>query len=554
MDQILLDQLKKTIKGEVLTDDQTLTEYSHDTSLYEVRPQVVVCPKDVKDLQTLVDFVNAHKKDHPELSLTGRSAGTDMGGGSINDSIIVSFTQHFNDKPTIDAKNMMATFQPGVYYRDFEAESLKSELIFPSYPASRMLCAMGGIVNNNSGGEKSYQYGKTENFITQVKAVLSDGKEYTFEPLTMDQLAAKKKKKDLEGHIYREMHQLIEDNYDAIMAAKPKVSKNSAGYFLWNVWDKEKGIFDLTKLLVGAQGTLGLMTEGQTKLVKTTKHQRMMVIFMYDLKNLGAIIEETLKVGPETFESYDDNTLKLALKFFPEFAKMLGAKGIIGTGIKFMPEFMLVASRRKLPKLVLQIEFTGDDALLLEHKMELLQRALEPLNEMTRIAVDDESLKYWLIRRDSFSLLRKKIQNMHTAPFIDDFSINPKYLGEFMPKIAKIFKKYPQMIYTVAGHVGDGNFHIIPLMKIEDPKMRKAIPIISEQVYKMVVEDYEGTIDSEHNDGLVRTPYLELMYGKKITKLFAQTKDIFDPTNMFNPRKKVNPDQKFAMDHIRQSW
>lgn len=554
MDTQLLEKLKNTIRGEVLTDDATLTEYSHDTSLFEVRPQVVVCPKDTEDLKDLVEFVRAHKKDYPDLSLTGRSGGTDMSGGSINDSIIVSFGQHFNAKPKIDAKAQTAVFQPGLYYRDFEPETLKKDLIFPSYPASRNLCAMGGIVNNNSGGEKSYQYGKTEKYITKIKVVLSDGNEYILEKLTEDQLEAKKKQKDFEGQFYRDMHKLIKDNYDDIMAAKPKVSKNSAGYSLWNIWDKEAKTFDLTQLFIGAQGTLGMMTEAETKLIPVTKHQQMMVIFMYDTKNLGRIIEEVLEVGPESFESYDDNTLKLALKFFPEFAAMLGSKGVIDTGFKFLPEFMMVAWRRKLPKLVLQIEFTGNDPDELTAKMEDLQQRLEPLNEMTRIAIDDEGLKYWLIRRESFSLLRKKIRNMHTAPFIDDFSINPKYLGEFMPQVGKIFKKYPGMIYTIAGHIGDGNFHIIPLMKIEDPKMRKAIPVISEKIYDMVVNKYEGTIDSEHNDGLIRTPYLELQYGKKITKLFSQTKDIFDPKGLFNPRKKVNGDLQYALDHIRQSW
>src|SRR3990172_11648882 len=154
----LFEDLKGVVKGEVLNDQQTLNFYSHDASLFEVRPQVVVFPKDQKDVEALVDFVNKNKKDHPDLSLTGRSAGTDMSGGAINESIIVSFAKYFNHTPTVHGN--LATTEPGVYYRDFEKITLEHGQILPSYPASRELCAMGGIFNNNSGGEKSLRYGK----------------------------------------------------------------------------------------------------------------------------------------------------------------------------------------------------------------------------------------------------------------------------------------------------------------------------------------------------------------------------------------------------------
>src|SRR5581483_2334025 len=154
-------KLKSVIKGDVLSDPQTIEQYSHDASIFEIKPQVVVFPKDTEDLKNLVKFVNQEKG----LSLTARSAGTDMGGGSINDSIIVAFGKYFNHIKSVDEKSKYAVAEPGVFYRDFEKETLKKGLIFPSYPASREICAIGGIVNNNSGGEKSLAYGKTENYV-----------------------------------------------------------------------------------------------------------------------------------------------------------------------------------------------------------------------------------------------------------------------------------------------------------------------------------------------------------------------------------------------------
>lgn len=551
MDANLLEELKQLIKGDVDTSEETLKLYSTCASLFEIRPQVVVFPKDDADVEALVQFVNKHKKDHPELSLTARAAGTDMGGGCLTTSIVVAFQKYFNHTPEMHGDS--ATTQPGVFYRDFEKETLKHNLIFPSYPASRELCAMGGIVNNNSGGEKSLTYGKTERYVESLKVILADGKEHTIKPFDEKELKEKMDQKDFEGELYRKMYHLINENYDLLQQAKPKVSKNSAGYYLWNVYDKEKGVFDLTKLIVGAQGTLGLMTEAKIKLVPVKKYAEMMILFLHDINHLGQIIDMVLPLHPDTFEAYDDNTLKLALKFFPDFAKFLGTKNLLSTGFAFMPEFFMVATGG-LPKMVLQIDFQSDNQEELNQKIAELKEKLKPLHPKTRIAHNkNQEEKYWLIRRESFSLLRNKVHNMHTAPFVDDFAVEPQYLPEFLPKLNKLFSHYKKMIYTVAGHVGDGNFHVIPLMKIEEKSQRDIIPELGQKVYDLVLE-YHGTTTAEHNDGIIRTPYLQQMYGHKIYDLFEETKKIFDPENIFNPGKKVGGSMKYAMEHIRTSW
>ncbi len=551
MDTNIVNELRKIIKGDVLTDNETLNLYSHDASLFEVKPQAVVFPKDVTDVKNLVKFVNQNKRLHSSLSLTARSAGTDMGGGSINDSIIVEFNKYFNHVKNISG--FTAVTEPGVFYRDFEKETLKYGLIFPSYPASKEICAMGGIVNNNSGGEKSLEYGKTEKYVEELKVILSDGNEYILKPLNDKELQDRLTLNSFEGEIYRKIYKLVTQNYAILQKAKPNVSKNSAGYYLWNIYDKEAKIFNLIKLLVGAQGTLGLITEAKLKLVPVKKYSEMRIIFLNDLGHLGKIINAILPLEPESFETYDDHTLKLAIRFFPSFAKLLGTKGLLQTAWHFLPEFLMILTGG-IPKLVLQVEFAGNSDKILQEKIKSLEEALESFNLKARTARSKkEEKKYWIIRRESFNLLRHNIKDRHTAPFIDDFIVRPEYLQKFLPKLNAIFSKYPDLIYTIAGHLGDGNFHIIPLMDIQDPKQREIIPILADEVYDLVLE-YKGSITAEHNDGLIRTPYLEKMYGGKIYDLFEQTKKIFDPNNIFNPRKKVGGDLKFALSHIRENW
>lgn len=544
-----IEKLRNNLQGDVVTDERILTERSHDASLFEIKPRLVIFPKNGKDVEMLIKITGQYKNKVKNLSLTARSAGTDMSGGPLNDSVIVDFTKYFNSRPVVSGMN--AVTEPGVYYRDFEKETLRHGLIFPSYPASKTICAMGGIVNNNSGGEKSLRYGKTEKYVRKMSVVLSDGNTYEFKKLKPKELSEKLKLKTFEGETYRKVKALLKNNKELIQEAKPKVVKNSAGYNLWNIMD-EQGNFDMTQLFVGSQGTLGIMTEAEIGLVPVNKYSQMVIVFLPDLNLLSEAIETVMPFQPESFESYDDNTLKLALRYFPEFFRQFGVQGMIKAALAFMPAFLMMFTGR-LPRLVMQIGFSGDSNEELTNKVSGLVKALEKYNLKTQVAVGKEMEKYWLVRRESFNLLRKKIRGKHTAPFIDDFVIDPEKVETVLPKVIKILEKYPEYIFTVAGHLGEGNFHIIPIVDIKDNKVRESIPVVAKEVYEVVVGN-GGSITGEHNDGLIRTPFLDLMYGTKVTKLFEDVKKIFDPKGIFNPRKKVNGDLKFAMDHLRENW
>jgi len=541
-------KLKERVRGDVLDDSETRARYSRDASFFQVTPQVVVFPRDVLDLKALVAFVEEERKEGNSLSLTPRAAGTDMTGGSIGESIIVGFEKYFNHMRKVNGD--FAVAEPGVFYRDFERETLKKGMIMPSFPASREICALGGMVSNNAGGEKTLKYGKTEKYVRELKMILSDGEEYVIKPLTREELIKKIKGKSFEAQIYKKMYKLIEEHYEEIMNARPKVSKNSAGYALWNVWDKEKGVFDLTKLIVGSQGTLGLLTEIKLGLVPLKKHSRMMAVFLYDAELLSRIVDMVLPYDPEAFESYDNNTFMLALRYFYSFAKLMGVKSIISLGLKFIPELILIATRG-IPKLVLLLEFTHDNENFLRATMSRLEKDIGKFNVKVRILENEaEAQKYHAVRRESFNLLRQKIKNKRTAPFIDDIVVAPPFLSEFLPQLDAILKQYP-LTYTLAGHVGDGNFHIIPLMNLKDEKERGMIPELMDKVYDLVLR-YGGSLTGEHNDGLIRSPYLRKMFGDSTYKLFEEVKMIFDPHAIFNPGKKVGSDLRFALDHIRR--
>jgi FAD/FMN-containing dehydrogenase len=543
------DDLGKLISGEVSSSKKTRNKYSHDTSLFEIMPEVVVYPKTSSDVQKLVRYVSSNKAKNPNLSLTGRSGGTDMSGGAINDSIIVVFERHMHKVGHI--VNRRIRTQPGAYYRNFEKKTLKSGLLMPSYPASREICAVGGMVMNNSGGEKSLAYGKTEKYVKSLRVVFGDGNEYLVKPLNKAQLDEKIAQNDYEGHIYKNIFKIVEENYDQIKKAKPDVTKNSTAYSLWNVWDRDTQIFDLTQILVGSQGTLGLITEIEFSLIENKPETGMLVAFAESMDGLGEVIKEVVRHKPTSFETFDEHTTKFAFKFFFQFRKTLGWKKFIHLGLSLVPDLRFFI--KGIPKLILLVEFEGEDHQEVMKKLHDLQIDMRKFDLGVELAPSKSSEeRFWTMRRESFNLLRKNVKNKHTAPFIDDLVVPPRNLPKFLPELKTVMEKY-DLLYTIAGHMGDGNFHIIPLMDLtQESEREKIAPCLLEVI--SLVKKYEGTISGEHNDGLIRGPFIEQMYGRSMLNHFREVKTIFDPKNIFNPHKKVDASWDFSHAHIRNRF
>ena len=304
--------------------------------------------------------------------------------------------------------------------------------------------------------------------------------------------------------------------------------------------------------MVGAQGTLGVISEITLGLVPVEKFARMFVIYLNNLEQLVELVNDILPLQPSSIESFDQKTFKLALRFAPEIARLISKEeNLFDFAKQMLPDFWIILKNLGLPKLMLLVEFTGNDENELTDKLEQMKNKLAPLKLATHIPKDaHESDKYWTIRRQSFNLLRQKVKGRQTVPFIDDLIVEPKLMPAFLSQLNAILDKYPQLVYTVAGHVGNGNFHIIPLMDMEDPRQRALIPEISRQVYDLTLK-FNGSLSAEHNDGLIRGPYLKKMYGPEVFELFRQVKRIFDPNNIFNPHKKTDADLAWSMAHLK---
>lgn len=543
-----ISSLKQKFKGEINIDEASIEKYSRDASIFEIHPQAIVHPEDIQDIKTLVEYAAEQKSKTPDLSLTVRAGGTDMTGGSINDSIIIDVASHLNK--ITELTNDSVYTESGVKFADLEPRLIAKNVIMPAYPVSKAWCAVGGMVGNNAGGEKTFKYGQVKDYVLELEVVFSDGNLYKVKPLSESELQAKMAQTNFEGQVYKQIFDLIQTNYRAIVAAKPTTSKNSAGYYLWDVWDGKT--FDLTKLFTGSQGTLGIITKIKWKLVPVLRGRRLTVFYLHDLKLLGEIINHVNELSPESFEIFDDQTFRLAIKYWPELMKrMKGSKWRLFR--QFLPDLWLFL-KGGLPKLVLLAEFTGETQEEADKKAEQAAHNIEHhFNLPVRLTKSfEESQKYWTIRRESYNLLRQHNARKISCPFIEDIVVHPDQLPSFIPELNAIIQKYPDFVSTLAGHAGDANFHIIPLIDLTEDKHRDQVVEMSNEVFNLV-KKYNGSITGEHNDGLVRGPFLEHMYGKEIFELFKKVKSIFDPQNIFNPHKKTDANMKYYTDHIRHN-
>lgn len=546
----IADDLRECIQGDVFDSGEPIEEYSRDWSLFKVVPEVVVFPKSTEEISKIVRYVDTNKKKSPNLSITGRSGGTDMSGGSLNESIILGCDKYLNHF-SIDYENLNVTVEPGVYYRDFEQVAGKDNISLPSFPASKDIAGWGGMIMNNGAGERTLRYGQIRNFVDSVKMVLADGNEYEFSKLSRPELDGKKKQDNLEGEVYRKMSTLVLDNHELIQKAKPRVSKNASGYALWDIWDKQTDEFDLSQLFVGSQGTLGILTEARVRLMKDKPYRRMVPIFFKNWKRMPQVVNELLKYDLESLETFDDETMILGIRFLPQIAKLAG-ENMFSFMWKFWPEAFIGLRMFGMPKLIILAEIAEDTSKAADEKAEKVRKALKKFWVWTRRPLNEkESEKYWAMRRNSFKILTENADKKRTVPLVDDFCVDPKIMPEFLPKVLKVLKD-AGIKANISGHAGDGNFHIIPLMNLKKEKNRAKLPEVADKIYDLIIE-HGGTITAEHNDGILRTPYVEKMYGKEMMKLFEEVKRIFDPKNIFNPGKKVPGDRNvrtYLEEHI----
>jgi len=533
-------------RGGVSTDKKFLDKYSTDESIFAIRPQVVLQPKNKKDIEIATKLIAVETKRFSSLSLTPRAAGTGLSGGSLTDSIVIDVCTHLHHIGAVEEtkSKITITCEPGAMWRDVEKKLKRHDAYLPPYTSSKDICSIGGSIANNAAGPDSLRYGHCASWVESLDVILADGNTYTLKPLTYKEFSKLTKEKTEYARIAREIFALIEKNEKTIKTGRPKTQKNNAGYALWDVistsvteFKKGKGTFDLTQIISGSQGTIGVITSLTLRALPIQKNTTLITLPIFDLGEAAHAILKALEYNPINIEIFDALTFDLALKNPSFFKQRLSGIDYYKVLLSMYTTYH-VRYGRKTPEFTILI--TLDEETTKETPAEIIASKIKSSSAKARVVTSPiEAEMLWQIRRASFSLSKFQDPEKRPAAFLEDMTVPPENVSKFFVEIKKLFKEF-NVTAAVHGHGGNGHFHFYPLLDFTQKTTPLMVEKMAERFYSTAVK-YKGNICGEHNDGIIRTPHLSKVFSKQVLDLFKQTEHIFDPDDIFNPGKKVNP-------------
>ena len=526
--------LQEHLVGEVMTSADARKYFSTDASIFTVTPLLVVYPRNENDIRKTARFTWQLAERGRVIPMTPRGAGTDMSGAALGQGVIMGFPAHMNRILELDSKSGQVTVEPGIVYGKLQQTLHTHSRFLPPFPASYEYSTIGGAVANNAGGEKSIKYGNTRSYVKRLRVVLANGEVIETRRLTKRELNKKLGLATFEGEIYRSLDTLIEEHKSLIKEMQPSVTKNAAGYALDEV-KKKDGSFDLTPLLVGSQGTLGIVTEVTLDTESHNPSTTLIAAMFDDIKVATEVIQELRKLNelPSAMEVVNEQLLKFVQQAHPNMLR-----GIISD---------------PLPKLVLLIEFDNSSdrvqKRMAKKTTKILNKYQVPYQVETDQAKKDD---LWKIRHSVAAVVSHSEGNARAVPIIEDGVVPVERFGQFLDAVYELFAR-AGLQASVWGHAGDANIHMQPFLDLGQVGDRQKAFKLIDEYYKLVIS-MGGSISGEHGDGRIRGPYLPSMVGTDVYALFQKAKKIFDPYGTLNPGVKIDVSMADIKSQVRINY
>ena len=510
----LYEELRQVIEGEVRFDPYSRSLYSTDASMYQIEPIGVVIPKHRGDVSATVDI--ARRNQVPVLP---RGGGTSLAGQTVGHAVVMDFSKYMNQILEVNTDEGWARVQPGVIQDEFNMHLRPLGYLFGPDTSTSNRATIGGMTGNNSAGSHSIVYGKTIDHVLELTVVLSDAGTTTFKALDKAALEAKVKGGALEHQIYREVKRIVEANRDEIHQRYPTIQRRVSGYNLDAF--VRNGDFNLTKLMVGSEGSLAVVTEAKVRIVPRPKATAVCVVHFDDLIASTEASEEILACDPYAIEMIDRMVISLT--------RGAGELGRLMTFIDGDPEALLVS------------EFRGDTPAEAQAKAEHMIACLQAKGmgyAYVRAYTPAEQGRVWRVRKAGLGLLMRVEGERKPIAFVEDTAVDPLKLPAFLRRFKKIIDDHG----TTAGyygHVSVGCMHIRPLVNLKEQQEIELMTSITEQISDLVME-FGGAMSGEHGDGLARGHLNKKLFGPQLYRAFQDVKQAFDPLNIMNPGKIVN--------------
>ncbi len=496
--------------GEVRFDTLSRALYSTDASVYQINPLGVVIPKTREDILRTLALCSKHR-----APITVRGGGTSQAGQAIGEGVHIDISKYYNRLLEVNAEESWARVEPGIVLDELNAQLAPLKLRFAPDISTASRATLGGMMANNSTGARSVLYGKTIDHVLEQTVALSDGSVVHFRDLPRDQVP---KGESLEAKLYETTLRLASEHAQEIDRRYPKVVRRVGGYNLDEFTDASKPV-NLSKLMVGSEGTLGIVLEAKVRLVPLPKFKAVMVIGFSDLLEALSAAPVILRHNPSAVEVMDKSILD-------HTRQNAGLDKIRRTFIEGDPAATLC------------VEMYADRAEDLPLRLAALEQDLR--NQKLGATYRSETAlpnqaKIWSLREAALGLSMAMKDDAKSLSFVEDTAVPPERLSEYIGRFLALLKEQG----TTAGvyaHASVGCLHVRPVVNLKTEAGIRQFEKIAEAVKDLVLE-YGGALSGEHGDGLVRSPFMRAMFGDTIYEAFREVKRTADPLGILNPGK-----------------
>lgn len=528
-------ELRSLIEGDFRCDEMSRGLYSTDASIYQIEPLGILFPKSTDDVSAAMKWGSRHK-----IAMLPRGAGTSLSGQAVARAVVLDFSKYMSRIINIDVEQHLVQVESGVVLQQLNDRLRPHQLQFGPDVSTASRAVVGGMIGNNSAGSHSLVYGKTIDHVRELEVVLSDGSVIRCGPLSPEELARKQTLPTLEGQIYREFPKIIAEHQTDIVARYPRVLRRVSGYnldaFVPNFYDSlpkapaarrldqqwaDRRSFNLSRILVGSEGTLGIITGATLHAIPLPKERGVACVLFESVDAAVQAVGKILECLPSAIELLDQNIVELSRENL-QYRKYL--------------DFVDGA-----PAALLIVEFLGEKIYNVNDGLLLMEQRLQGhtgLLKIIRASSQEQMEKIWRCREAGAPLLLSIPGAKKPIAFVEDPAVDPAKLPSFTKRFREILTRHGAS-GAYYGHASVGCLHLRPMIDTKSAEDLRRMKAISDDVLKLVME-FKGSMSGEHGDGLARSYHNAALFGPKLYKAFGEIKRLFDPLGLLNPGKVVD--------------
>ncbi|MEL6255101.1 MAG: FAD-linked oxidase C-terminal domain-containing protein [Bacteroidota bacterium] len=522
--------LRPHIKGEIRNEEIYRLMFSTDASNYQVKPLAVLFPAEVGDVQKAVKYCLEY-----QIPVISRGGGSSLSGQSIGNGLVIDFSKFMHKVLDWEVGEKKVCVEPGIALASLNNQLFKEQQMIGPDPSSALVACIGGMAGNNSTGTHSIVYGMMADQVEELEVVLANGEILQLKEKSSEELSELVKKEDTEGQIYRGVLDILRKYHKEIEANYPKTWRNVAGYNLDRLWRsyQAKGKLNLANLIVGSEGTLGIMSQIKLKSVLRPSISQLALIHFDELEKACEAVPVLLACKPSAIEFSND--------YFHELIDQNAAY-----------QHIYRSSVKGIPKALLIVEQSGEVQQEIDRRFEKMEAILTELNfsgEIVYRKTPEEVARVWGMRKAGFGLMMSQRGDAKPQSFADDASVPVDQLPGFITEMEGIFQNEGIRVAMV-GHASAGCIHMNPNLNLKTAKGIQQMQAMAIAIAETAIK-YGGSSTGEHGEGLAKSYFNEKVYGSELHQAFREVKELFDPRYILQPGRILDAQKPWEEDILR---